>query len=125
MAGYQKRLTSAHINAMVAAETVNQLVDLSGTFDPARENTVWVGDSETVDMAVFGEGLYSVKTGTTFSLIRFKNGSDSRAYDGWVKNTDGTIEAPTTVYILQTGVMQAIWHGTNGSRKIKEIRKVG
>ena len=116
MPSYQKRITSAHINAMV---------DLSGTFDPARENTVWEGDSETVDMAVFGEGLYSVKTGTTFSLIRFKNGSNSRAYDGWVKNTDGTIEAPTTVYILETGVMHAIWHGTNGARKIKEIRKVG
>lgn len=56
---YTRRLTAADINNAVTAETVNELADLSGVFDPTRLGTVFSGSAASVD--VVDSGLYLVK----------------------------------------------------------------
>lgn len=121
MAGYQKRLTSAHINAMVAAETVNQLVDLSGTFDPSRKTEIWSGLSNEVLLgAQLEAGFYAIVLTRNVCLMYATGvGDEVRFYDA--------ID-PTTTYPLK------YWKPITGSyrievdaptNRIKQVLKVG
>lgn len=79
MASYSKRLTTAHINAMldeevinnlikadrvnelVSSQRVNSLVDMSDVFDPDRTSVLWQG-SQGYEPAAAGDILIDVNT---------------------------------------------------------------
>ena len=62
---YVRALTAEQINNAVTPETVNEHVDLSGTFDPERSQIIWTGSTVKMNVTSLDlSGLIRIRINT-------------------------------------------------------------
>lgn len=103
MGSYTRRVTQSAINALITAETVNDLADLSSVFDVGRYETVFSGASAGNFLALSGEyreGLYLVRVGSPavkYWLMIFLVGSSGHAASNYINGSESSFD-----YTLQS-----------------------